>query len=249
MPKRGHGSDPEWATAKWRTPDAKPEIELVVDAGGDYRLIDRLLVSGSLPAEVHWRKTAPDKLRMPRVDLFVMDERIRLAADWLQGPERDLVVPWDGSDQAFENVSRAISSFAQAAERIRRKRVRDPSVDQALTHAERQLVALHLVGAVDSMLSREGHTANAYHLGGRDNIQRGDNSSIRPNLDVVFAQADRRLPGWRESVRYRSNLKVALRSRLAGATPEQVDYACELLSIFLGGDRAAIRRAWGSDEL
>lgn len=90
---------------------------------------------------------------------------------------------------------------------------------------------------------------SAYLLGARHNIATRDDASIAPNLRTVANELDRTVPGWRRRDEVRRHLAVALRSRLAGATPAQVRTTAELLAPLIDRDPEEIVVRWEQDDL
>lgn len=222
---RAKAAKEEWAGAVWRKPEPEPVADLVIDHGRDYRLVDMFILSGSVPAEVHWGD-APRPLSRPRIDLAVRGDRVEIKTGALE----PVSVPWDGSEHAFENVASAVTSLAYAM--------------NGQLRMDRRAVAVQFVDALNSVSSSLGLTPNAYQLGAHRNIVEGDEESIAPNIEVVLRELDRRGPGWRVDPEVRSRLLTAMRSRLAGANEQYIRDAQAFLASAVNLSVSEVERAW-----
>jgi len=219
----------------WIPRPATPIADVVVHEGAASDLVDRLLVaSGSVPARFHWRAHAKTPANRLRIDLWTEESCVQLKAR-----DRDaLRIPWDGSRSAYDNVTSALTSLICAY------------VPKSVPIApERRFLALAIVDAFGSAQSTFGPgSRSAYLFGARHNITAGDDASIDPNLRVVAKDLERTVPDWKARAEVRRHLKVALRSRLAGATPEQIRATAELLAPLVDGDADEITHRWREDD-
>ena len=219
----------------WLPQQASPLVDIVVSRDVPSSLLNLLLVgTNSVPAEFHFAALDEERAR-PRIAVGYVDGDVVI-----NDPRTQLRIRWDGTRQTFNDITAALTSLARRA-------------TARVLEREVTLVGLAMIDALTSVQSRRTGSPSSYMLSAHDNIKNGDAASVRPNLSVGFRELDRVAPDWwlREDGQ---RLKVALRSRLAGALEEQIGVACEILADELRRRHVdttpgEIRQHWSQDEL